>query len=324
MAIKFLAGIDLGKNELSNAVVQNLATANAPASPVTGQIYYDTTLKDLRVYNEADGAWENVGQYSLPTASTSTKGGVIIDGVTIGISTGTISVKNLGITTAKIAADAVTAAKIADNAISEEHLDVTAITGHGNLGANLASGDSLLVHDTSANTNAGGLVEATIGNLQSYMQSNLTFTTNTDEDVSETNLLARLAAFDGDDTLRIGDDGADTTVEIRGNLTVTGTTTTVNTETINLADNIILLNSNLADDGTSTDGGIEVKRGTSGNNASLFWDESAERWTMHDGTNNFQIPTANTQRLSRNVYDLASSLLTGSRRLPYQHYSNKR
>ena len=100
-------------------------------------------------------------------------------------------------------------------------------------------------------------------------------------------------------TVRIGDDGADTTVEIRGNLTVTGTTTTVNTETINLADNIILLNSNLADDGTSTDGGIEVKRGTSGNNASLFWDESAERWTMHDGTNNFQIPTANTQRLSR-------------------------
>ena len=96
-----------------------------------------------------------------------------------------ISVKGLGITTAKIAADAVTAAKIADNAISEEHLDVTAITGHGNLGANLASGDSLLVHDTSANTNAGGLVEATIGNLQSYMQSNLTFTTNTDEDVSE-------------------------------------------------------------------------------------------------------------------------------------------
>ena len=307
MAIKFLAGIDLGKNELSNVVVQNLATANAPANPLTGQIYYDTTIKDLRVYNEADGAWENVGQYSLPTASTSTKGGVIIDGVTIGIATGTISVKNLGITTAKIAADAVTAAKIADNAISEEHLDVTAITGHGNLGANLASGDSLLVHDTSANTNAGGLVEATIGNLQSYMQSNLTFTTNTDVDVSETNLLARLAAFDGDTTVRIGDDGADTTVEIRGNLTVTGTTTTVNTETINLADNIILLNSNLADDGTSTDGGIEVKRGTSGNNASLFWDESAERWTMHDGTNNFQIPTANTQRSDEQIRDVTTA-----------------
>lgn len=58
MAIKFLAGIDLGKNELQNAVVQNLSTANVPASPVTGQIYYDTTIRDLRVYNEAAGAWE--------------------------------------------------------------------------------------------------------------------------------------------------------------------------------------------------------------------------------------------------------------------------
>ena len=311
MAIKFLAGINLGKNELQNAVIQNLATANAPSGPVTGQIYYDTTLRDLRVYNSDDGAWESVGAYSLPTASTVTKGGVLIDGSTIGISSGVISVKNLGITTGKIAGDAVTGAKIADNAISDEHLDVTAITGHGNLGANLASGDSLLVHDTSANTNAGGLVEATIGNLQSYMQSNLTFTTNTDVDVSETNLLSRLAGFDSDDTVRIGDSGNDTTVEIRGNLTVTGTTTTVNTETINLADNIILLNSNLGDSDDPTDGGIEVNRGTA-NNATLFWDESAGRWTMYDGTANYQIPTADTQRSAESVYDLASSLLTGS------------
>jgi len=312
MAIKFLAGIDLGKNELQNAVVQNLATSNAPASPVTGQIYYDTTLRDLRVYNEDDGAWENVGQYFLPTASTSVLGGVKIDGTTIAITTGVIKVKNGGVGTTQLAADAVDATKIADNAISEEHLDVTAITGHGDLGANLASGDSLLVHDASANSSAGGLVEATIGNLQSYLQSNLTFTTNTDVDVSETNLLARLAAFDSTDTVRIGDSGNDATVEIRGNLTVTGTTTTVNTETINLADNIILLNSNLADNGTSTDGGIEIKRGASGDNASLFWDESASRWVMNDGTTSYQIPTADTQRTAESVYDLASSLLTGS------------
>ena len=309
MAIKFLAGIDLGKNELQNAVIQNLATTNAPESPVTGQIYYDTTLKDLRVYDAGNGAWENIGAYTLPTASTVTKGGVLIDGTSIGISVGVISVKNLGITTGKIAADAVTGAKIADNAISGEHLDVTAITDHGDLGANLASGDSLLVHDTSANSDAGGLVEATIGNLQSYMQSNLTFTTNTDEDVSAANLLARLAGFDGTDSIKIGDSGNDTSVEIRGNLTVTGTTTTVNTETINLADNIILLNSNLAANGTSTDGGIEIKRGASGDNASLFWDESASRWVMNDGSNSYQIPLqdTNTQRSDENIRDVTAA-----------------
>ena len=309
MAIKFLAGINLGKNELQNAVIQNLATANAPSGPVTGQIYYYTTLRDLRVYDADAGAWENIGQYVLPTASTTTKGGVKIDGTTIGIATGVIKVKDGGITGTQLAGDAVTAAKIADAAISGEHLDVTAISDQSNLGANLVSGDSFLVLDASANSAAGGLAEATIGNLQSYMQSSLTFTTNTDVDVSGTNLLARLAGFTGDDTVRIGDSGNDTTVEIRGNLTVTGTTTTVNTETINLADNIILLNSNLADNGTSTDGGIEIKRGTSGNNASLFWDESAERWVMNDGTNAYQIPLDDTTRSDEQIRDVTAAQL---------------
>jgi hypothetical protein len=69
---------------------------------------------------------------------------------------------------------------------------------------------------------------------------------------------------------------------LQGNLTVSGTTTTVNTETINLADNIILLNSNEA--GTpSQNSGIEVERGTS-TNKTLVWDESADKWTIGSET----------------------------------------
>jgi hypothetical protein len=65
---------------------------------------------------------------------------------------------------------------------------------------------------------------------------------------------------------------------LQGNLTVSGTTTTVNTETINLADNIITLNSNEA--GTpSQNAGIEVERGTS-TNKTLVWDEAADKWTV--------------------------------------------
>jgi hypothetical protein len=56
------------------------------------------------------------------------------------------------------------------------------------------------------------------------------------------------------------------------NLTVNGTTTTVNSNEVNIGDNTIILNSD--ETGTpSQDGGFEVERGTE-TNASLIWDET--------------------------------------------------
>jgi len=75
----------------------------------------------------------------------------------------------------------------------------------------------------------------------------------------------------------ISDDG--TTVTIASDLVVTGTTTTVNTEEINLADNIILLNSNLAaETAPSQDSGIEINRGSAAN-VKFVWDESSDYWS---------------------------------------------
>lgn len=51
----FLTNINLGKNELQNARIQNLATA--PQGPVEGMIYFNTTDKTAYVF--ANGAWQN-------------------------------------------------------------------------------------------------------------------------------------------------------------------------------------------------------------------------------------------------------------------------
>lgn len=76
------------------------------------------------------------------------------------------------------------------------------------------------------------------------------------------------------------DDITATTVTIAGNLTVTGTTTYLNTETLTVADNIIRLNTNLADDATpALNAGIEVNRGAEVD-VSLIWDETQNLWTV--------------------------------------------
>ena len=65
----FLNNINLSKNELQNAAIQNLATA--PSSPSTGQVYYDTsaTPKVLKIYNGT--AWVSVaGDITSVTSAT--------------------------------------------------------------------------------------------------------------------------------------------------------------------------------------------------------------------------------------------------------------
>jgi hypothetical protein len=78
-------------------------------------------------------------------------------------------------------------------------------------------------------------------------------------------------------------------VIVTGNLTVNGTTTTVNSNTVNIGDNIIVLNSD--ETGTpSANAGIEIERGTS-TNVLVRYKEASDRWEFtNDGSTYFNIP----------------------------------
>ncbi|MEB3209509.1 MAG: hypothetical protein VKK63_11435 [Synechococcus sp.] len=74
-------------------------------------------------------------------------------------------------------------------------------------------------------------------------------------------------------------------VVIEGNLTVNGTQVVLNTETLNVEDNIIILNSN-ATGSASTDAGVEVERGDD-TNVRLQWDEGENQWSFTNNGSNY-------------------------------------
>lgn len=79
-------------------------------------------------------------------------------------------------------------------------------------------------------------------------------------------------------------------VVITGDLTVQGSQVILNTETLSVEDNIILLNKNVTGSAT-TDAGIEIERGDDPN-VRLQWDEGNNYWTFtNNGSNYYRIAT---------------------------------
>ena len=88
---------------------------------------------------------------------------------------------------------------------------------------------------------------------------------------------------------------------ITGNLTVQGTTTTVESNVVLIGDNIITLNADFTGSVPSENAGVEIERGTQTNTA-LLWNEGTDRWQFtNDGSTYYNMPITSEYAM----YDLA-------------------
>ena len=120
---------------------------------------------------------------------------------------------------------------------------------------------------TGSNNTVIGTLQTSTGSLNSYTSSN---TTNINAIHTAT---SSLNTFTSSFNTAIGLSGADVTV--KGNLTISGTTTTVNSTTVEIGDNIIQLNGTGA-----TNAGLVVRDATAPNtvSGSLLWDSTNDNW----------------------------------------------
>jgi hypothetical protein len=360
MARKFLTPIDLNKLELQNARIQNLTSD--PASPVAGQIYYNSVDSQLKYYNGSASAWQVIGQ-SIEQLEDAVND-LLVAGTAISLDyndgAGTLTIANTGVTSILGTANEVEVSASAGAVTLSLPSTINAdTTGNANTATTLATARTIsLGGDLSGSASFNGSTDITIN--ATVAANSVTLGTDTTGDyvagatagsgitvggsggegssltITNTGVLSltgtanevNVSASAGNVTIGLPDDvtiGGNLTVT--GDLTVSGSTTYLNTATLQVEDNKVVLNSNAT--GTPTvDAGIEVERGDFPN-AELFWDESEGKWTASNGSASFALSLAGHTHTSSDitnfqeaVEDVVGSLATDSGTIDFTYTDN--
>lgn len=248
MARKFLVSIDLNKNELLNARIQNLGSA--PSSPVSGQIYYNSQDNIMYFWNGTE--W----------ISTSGSLEVITDAIGQYIEGGVGLTKSYNDSTNVTTIDLDDTGVVADSYGSTTKVPTFDVNAQGQL---TSAGEVDLIIPLDEQT-TGDYVATIVGT-----EAQVTVSPNSGHNAAVTIGLP-------DDVEIIGN------LQVGGNLNVIGTVNSVNTTQINIEDNKVKLNSNFTGTPT-TDAGITVERGTE-TDVEILWNETSDKWTLtNNGTN---------------------------------------
>ena len=343
MAKRFLTHLDLTGNQILNAAFEKLAT-DPTTGNFEGRIYYNTANDALKFYDGA--AWQTIGD-QITIEGTENEVTVSFNS---GTSTYTISLPST--INADTTGNAATATKLATARSIQLGGDLSGSasfdgTADVTITATIAADSVALGTDTTGDyvaTVAGTANQVTVTGSGSEsaavtlsLPQDIATTSNpTFAGVTGGNVQVGVTGDNEIDTdegnLTIDSAGGTVTIDdnlvVSGDLTVSGTTTSVNTETINLADNVITLNSN-ATGAPTENAGIEIERGDS-TNVELRWNETDDTWeATRDGATyadillaGDNIPTSDITNFTEDVQDVVGGMTSGSNSLSATYDDN--
>ena len=288
MARTFLTNLNLEQNQLLKAVIQN-ATED-PGSGVAGQVYYNTATDVLKVYSGSASAWVAVGSVEFIGDSVAD---LLQAGTGISLNyddaNDTLTITNEGIL------DVSTSTLSILNTSGSVSVDLVATNPTGSGTGEYDSLEHVLTIPV-VNVDSYGLVTS----IDSASATIVTSVAGTENEIE-------VSASHGAVTIGLPDDvtiGGSLT--ITGDLTVNGDTTTLNTQTLEVEDNKVVLNSNVTGS-PSIDAGIEVERGDAPN-AELFWDESEGKWTSSNGSATYALSLEGHTHVSTDITDFNTAV----------------
>lgn len=270
MAIPFLNHLDLlDVSEIQNAILHK--TTSALATDVEGKIIYDTGSDTIKYYNGS--AWISLAGDTVRTVAVDTDGDGTPDN-TLEAGEDLVLKKGTNVTLAEeggvITISSTDTIDMGDGFIVSADTNTNATT--------ITEGETLTI--------AGGT------NITTETTADGTVTINstaTDVDVSNANLLTRLANLESangsetDENIVIGASAGDTIV-ITGNLQVSGTTTTVNSTEVVVADNNIVLSKENTTAAVIDGAGITLEGGT-GDDATFTYSTTGPKFELKLGDN---------------------------------------